>query len=53
MTNQMNEDVKVYKKEIQMWKERVDDLKEIEEQHRILNGQLREEIIYLRKQLKE
>ena len=30
-----------------------DDLKEIEEQHRILNGQLRQEIIYLRKQLKE
>ena len=48
---QYAQDVASYNAEINQLKERVEELKAIEEHHRILNGKLREEIQYLRHQI--
>jgi len=46
-----DKDIALYKRDIDALKEQVKGLQEIEEQHRILNGKLREEIQYLRHQI--
>ena len=46
-----DKDIALYKRDIDALKEQVKGLQEIEEQHRILNGNLREEIQYLRHQI--
>ena len=46
-----DQDIALYKRDINALKEQVKGLQEIEEQHRILNGKLREEIQYLRHQI--
>ena len=45
------QDIALYKRDINALREQVKGLQEIEEQHRILNGKLREEIQYLRHQI--
>ena len=46
-----DKDIALYERDIAILKEQVKGLQEIEEQHRILNGKLREEIQYLRHQI--